>query len=302
MGAGRPACRLQADLARSAVAASSFPAVEEARRSLGVRLRDLRRAGGFRTARAFAVRAGWSESKVSRIEHGVTSPSEDDLRVYAEHSGVPQDYQDLLAAASSIEEMYVEWKRLFGNGITPVQEAALPLYDRTRRFRIYEPGVIPGLLQTPAYATSLMGRIIDFWGIPDDAEQAAEVRAVRKAAVLRDAGRQFGIVVEETALRAVFGDTETMAAQLGHLMTVSLWQQVSFGVIPMGAERIMWPNEGFWVFDEDRVLIELASAEVTLTQPSEVSTYTRIFAELARMAVYGKAARALITDAINALE
>lgn len=284
------------------MAASSFPAVEEARRSLGLRLRDLRRAGGFKTARAFAARAGWSESKVSRIEHGITSPSEDDLRVYAEHSGAPHNYLDLLAAASSIEEMYVEWKRLFGNGIAPVQEAALPRYERTRHFRIYEPGVIPGLVQTPAYAAALMGRIIGFWGIPDDAEQAAEVRAVRKAAVLRDAGRQFGIVVEETALRAVFGDTETMAAQLGHLMTVSLWQQVSLGVIPMGAERIMWPTEGFWVFDEDRVLIELASAEVTLTQPSEVSTYTRIFAELARMAIYGKAARTLITDAINALE
>ncbi|MFH8635522.1 helix-turn-helix domain-containing protein [Streptomyces goshikiensis] len=267
-----------------------------------MRLRDLRQEGGFRTARAFAARVGWSESKVSRIEHGVTSPSEDDLRAYAAHCGTPQDCQDLLAAASSIEEMYVEWKRLFGNGIAPVQEAALPLYERTRHFRIYEPGVIPGLLQTPAYAKALMGRIIEFWGIPDDADQAAEVRAVRKASVMRDAGRKFGLVVEETALRAVFGDTETMAAQLGHLMTVSLWQQVSLGVIPMGAERIMWPNEGFWIFDEDRVVIELSSAEVTLTQPSEVGTYTRIFSELARMAVYGKAARALITDAINALE
>ncbi|MFD9374576.1 helix-turn-helix domain-containing protein [Streptomyces sp. NPDC059999] len=284
------------------MAASSFPAVEEARRSLGVRLRELRRAGGFKTARTFAARAGWSESKVSRIEHGITSPSEDDLRAYVEHSGAQQDYEDLLATASSIQEMYVEWKRVFANGLTPVQEAALPRYERTRHFRIYEPGVIPGLLQTPAYATALMGRIIDFWGIPDDAEQASEVRAVRKAAVLRDAGRRFGVVVEETALRARFGDTETMAGQLGHLMTVSLWQQVSLGVIPMGAERIMWPNEGFWIFDRERVLIELASAEVTLTQPSEVATYERIHAELARIAVHGNAARALIADAINALE
>nr|WP_308299826.1 helix-turn-helix transcriptional regulator [Streptomyces sp. CJ_13] len=95
------------------MAASPFPAVDEARRSLGARLRDLRRAGGFKTARAFAARAGWSESKVSRIEHGITSPSEDDLRAYAEHSGAHQHYEDLLATASSIQEMYVEWKRVF---------------------------------------------------------------------------------------------------------------------------------------------------------------------------------------------
>lgn len=203
------------------MAVSPFPAVEEARRSLGARLRELRRAAGFKPARAFAARAGWSESKVSRIENGVTSPDEDDLRAYAQHSGAPQAYADLLATASSIEEMYVEWRRVHGNGLAPVQEAALPRYERTSRFRIYEPGVIPGLLQTPAYARAVMGRIIDFWGIPDDAEQAAEVRAVRKAAVLRDAGRQFGIVVEEAALRSRFGDTETMAGRLGHLMTVS---------------------------------------------------------------------------------
>ncbi|MFZ3493103.1 helix-turn-helix domain-containing protein [Streptomyces sp. 5.8] len=284
------------------MAASPFPAVDEARRSLGARLRELRRAGGFKTARAFAARAGWSESKVSRLETAVSSPTEEDLLTYAEYCGAPEDYADLLATASSIEEMYVEWRRVFGDGLAPVQEAALPRYERTRHFRIYEPGVVPGLLQTPAYARALMGRIIDFWNIPDDAEQAAEVRAVRKAAVLRDAGRQFGIVVEETALRARFGDTETMAAQLGHLMTVSLWQQVSLGVIPMGAQRVLWPNEGFWVYDGERVVIELASAEVTLVQPTEVATYARIFSELARIAVYGKAARALIADAINALE
>ncbi|WP_328786342.1 MULTISPECIES: Scr1 family TA system antitoxin-like transcriptional regulator [unclassified Streptomyces] len=81
--------------------------------------------------------------------------------------------------------MYVEWKRVFGNGLMPVQEAALPRYERTRHFRIYEPDVVPGLLQTPAYARALMGRVIAVWGIPDDAEQAAEVLAVRKAAVLR---------------------------------------------------------------------------------------------------------------------
>ncbi|MGW2587750.1 helix-turn-helix domain-containing protein [Streptomyces virginiae] len=284
------------------MAASPFPAVDEARRSLGVRLRELRRAAGFKTARAFAARAGLSESKVSRLETAVSSPTEEDLLAYAEHCGAPEDYADLLATASSIEEMYVEWRRVFGDGLAPVQEAALPRYERTRHFRVYEPGVVPGLLQTPAYARALMARIIDFWNIPDDAEQAAEVRAVRKAAILRDAGRQFGIVVEETALRARFGDTETMAAQLGHLMTVSLWQQVSLGVIPMGAQRVMWPNEGFWVYDGERVVIELASAEVTLVQPSEVATYARIFSELARIAVYGKAARALITEAINALE
>ncbi|MFI0912461.1 helix-turn-helix domain-containing protein [Streptomyces abikoensis] len=275
--------------------------MQEARRALGGRLREIRKAGGFRTARAFAARAGWSESKASRIENGITQPSEDDLLAYAELCRAPDLYGDLVATVHGIEEMYVEWRRLHRDGLRPVQESLVPLTERTRHFRIYEPGVIPGLLQTPDYARSIMGRIIAFWDIPDDTEAAVAVRMGRQQ-VLRDAGRQFGILIEETALRSRFGDAEVMATQLGHLLTVSVLQQVSLGIVPMTADRTMWPLEGFWIYDDEQVLIELATAQITIKQPSEVATYTRMFAEMAQIAVFGKAARALITEAINALE
>ncbi|MGI5526840.1 hypothetical protein ACQEVX_05235 [Streptomyces syringium] len=42
----------------------------------------MRKAGGFRTARAFAARADWSESKVSRVEYG-TQPSGEHFQQYA---------------------------------------------------------------------------------------------------------------------------------------------------------------------------------------------------------------------------
>ncbi|MEU1671867.1 helix-turn-helix transcriptional regulator [Streptomyces roseifaciens] len=275
--------------------------VREARVALGSRLREIRRAGGFKTARAFAARAGWSESKASRIENGITQPSDDDLSRYAELCQVPDAYPDLLATAHNIEEMYVEWRRLQREGLRPVQEAHVSLYERTRRFRIYEPGVIPGLLQTPAYARSIMSRIIAFWDIPDDTDAAVAVRMGRQR-VLHNANRQFGILLEEAALRSRFGDAEVMASQLGHLLTVSVLQQVSLGIVPMTADRTMWPLEGFWIFDDDQVVIELATAQVTVKQPSEVAAYARMFSELARIACYGKAARTLIAEAINTLE
>ncbi|WP_405596886.1 helix-turn-helix domain-containing protein [Streptomyces sp. NBC_01410] len=59
------------------MASSPSSAVQDARQALGGRLREIRKAGGFRTARAFAARAGWSESKASRIENGVTTPSDE---------------------------------------------------------------------------------------------------------------------------------------------------------------------------------------------------------------------------------
>ncbi|WP_370424074.1 hypothetical protein AB8O64_28575 [Streptomyces sp. QH1-20] len=46
----------------------------------------------------------------------------------------------------------------------------------------------------------------------------------------------------------------------------------------------------------------MATAEITVKHPSEVATYTCVFAEMAQIAVYGKDARQLITEAINALD
>jgi hypothetical protein len=76
---------------------------------------------------------------------------------------------------------------------------------------------------------------------------------------------------------------------------------VSLGVIPFDAVRTMWPTEGFWIFDSERVLVELVTAEVTVTQPREIVQYERTFSALAEIAVYGAPARALITGAITSL-
>jgi hypothetical protein len=146
----------------------------------------------------------------------------------------------------------------------------------------------------------IMRRLIAFGDIPDDAEEAAAVRIERQQ-VLHDASRRFGFLVEESALRARFGGATVMAAQLAHLLEVSALPQVSFGVIPFTAERVVPPAEGFWIFDDSQVLVELTTAEVTVRQPREIATYTRMFARLAAMAHHGPRARALIEEAANAL-
>lgn len=252
------------------------------------------------SARAFAARAGWHEAKTSRIENGKTLPSDSDLHTYATLCGVPELYQELVAAIHGIEEMYVEWRRVQQAGLTKAQEAHIPLYARTEQFRIYEPGVIPGVLQTAAYATSVMRRIVTFRQIPDDVDAAVEVRTGRQR-YLRDGHRRFGIVLEETALHSRFGDDDAMAAQLGHLLQVASLPHVSLGVIPMSADRTMWPLEGFWIFDDAQVVIELATAQVTVQQASEIQIYARMFAQLVGIAVHGREARGLIAKAISSL-
>ncbi|MEV1006039.1 DUF5753 domain-containing protein [Streptomyces sp. NPDC049881] len=278
---------------------ASTPHARQVQKEFGQRLRGIRQRAGL-TARALAAAADWHESKCSRIENGHTTPSDQDIRVWARLCGAENEVDDLIATARGIEGMYVEWQRLTGTGLRRVQENALPLHERTRRFRIYEPGVVPGLLQTPDYARALMGAIIAFRGIPDDTERAVDARMARQK-VLHSGDRRFAVLMEESALRARIGGPDVMAAQLGHLLVAASFPRVSLGIIPGSADRSMWPIEGFWVFDRNRVLVELVTAEVTITQPREIAVYLRSFTALAEMAVYGKAARRCITEAIDAL-
>ncbi|GAA3729509.1 hypothetical protein GCM10023082_29130 [Streptomyces tremellae] len=161
--------------------------------------------------------------------------------------------------------------------------------------------MVPGILQTPAYARALLGSIIAFRGIPDDTAEAVAARVERQR-VLGDGHRTFAILVEESVLWARVAPDEATAGQLGHLLGAMAHPRISFGVIPANAARPMWPVEGFWIFDDARVVVELVTAEVTIEQPREILAHARTFAALAELAVYGPRARALITAAIDAFD
>jgi transcriptional regulator with XRE-family HTH domain len=278
---------------------SPSSSVQQARDALGLRLRELRLDAEL-TARELARRCGWHESKCSRIEHGKMTPSDADLKAWAEQCDALDQVTDLVAAVRGIAGMYIEWRRSTRNGLRHLQEAGMPLYDRTRHFQVYEPGTIPGLFQTPEYASALMGSVIAFHGMPDDLDAAVAARLARQR-VIRQSDHRIAVLLEESALRARIGGEAVMVGQLAYLLTVGMLTRVSLGVIPAAAERTMWPTEGFWIFDDERVLVELVSAEITVTQPREILLYQRTFAELAQIAVYGAPARQLITAAIDAL-
>jgi transcriptional regulator with XRE-family HTH domain len=281
------------------VPSSPSSTVQQARQALGQRLREIRVEAGL-TARQLARLTGRHPSKVSRIEHGTIAPSAADIRAWCAHCGAADQEVDLIASLHAVEGMYVEWRRLARTGMRRLQESHASLNDRTRVFRIYEPGVIPGLFQTLAYATALMGRIIEFSGIPDDVEQAVAARMGRQR-VVYGGDHRFAVVLEEWALRSRIGGVDMMAGQLGYLINVSSLPSVSLGIIPLDIERVMWSGPGFWIYDEERVLVETPTAELTITQPREIAVYARTFAELSSMAAYGAAARSLITRAIEVL-
>ncbi|WP_432051626.1 helix-turn-helix domain-containing protein [Streptomyces xiamenensis] len=272
----------------------------QARAALARRLREIRKDAGL-TARELAARAGWHESKCSRLENGRTLPSDGDLRAWTSHCDAKDLTADLIATARNIQGAYVEWQRMERAGLRRAQESVLPLWERTRHFRTYASSLVPGVLQTRAYTEAVLMSIKNRRVPIDDVEAAVQVR-MDKQRLLHEGPRYFAFLLEESVLRHRIGKREAMAEQLGHLLRLAKFPNVSLGVIPLDADRTgMWPVESFWVFDDAQVNVELVAAYLTVTQPNEVAAYARTFTALADIAVHGPAARTLIEEAIAAL-
>ncbi|MFI5995745.1 helix-turn-helix domain-containing protein [Streptomyces sp. NPDC051362] len=279
---------------------SPSSSVQAARRAVADRLREIRRDANL-TASDVAARTGWYKSKVSRLENAVTPPSDDDVRAWCRACEADGMAADLIAASRSAESMYVEWRRLQRTGLRRLQESYVPLFERTKVFRIYCSNVVPGLLQTDGYARALLGSIAAFRETPNDVSEAVAAR-MERSRVIREGDHRFALLVEESVLRHRVGGAEVMAGQLGYLLSVMALPSVSLGVIPFSADRRMWMLETFSVYDDTQAQVELLTAQVNVSAPSEVEQYLKAFTEFQKLAVYGASARARITDAINALE
>ena len=94
--------------------------IQQAREALGYRLGDIRKDARV-SGRQLAALAGWHFTKVSKIEHGRSMPSEADIELWCFHCGAESQIADLTATARGIEKMYIELKRLLRAGTARYQ-------------------------------------------------------------------------------------------------------------------------------------------------------------------------------------
>ncbi|MFE6872785.1 helix-turn-helix domain-containing protein [Kitasatospora sp. NPDC057692] len=278
---------------------SPSSSAQAARIAIAARLRELMLDARL-DGKELSARCRWHPSKTSRILSGRSAPSEDDIRSWCEACGSDDQTADLIATARTVELMYVEWRKQHRHGMRRVQEESLVQHASTAVCRAYVSNVIPGFLQTEAYATALIRSITDFQGTPDDVADAVAAR-LKRGRLLHARRHRFVVLVEEAVLRYRIGDRETMADQLDHLLSVMPLPSVALGVIPFSARRRIWPLEAFYLFDDEEASVETLTAEISVVQPRELADYHRAFAELTRMAAYGAPARALISSAMEAL-
>ncbi|MCI0690162.1 MAG: helix-turn-helix transcriptional regulator [Sporichthyaceae bacterium] len=271
----------------------------EAREALGNRLRDIRRDARL-TGRDLASLAGWHFTKVSKIEHGRTMPTESDLELWTFHCLAQSELPDLIMTARNVERMYAELRRLHRAGTARYQRGLLDDHAKARRFRVFTISLIPGVLQTRDYATVRLSEAAEMLGHPDDISETVEAR-MRRTELIRSGDRLFHFVVCENALRAGLAPPEVMYAQLRHLLEVQNLTRVHLGILPTSVRRYM-PMCEFWIIDDRQVTTETFSAIITIDQPREIAVYAKVFDHYARHAIYGPVARDLITEAANDLE
>lgn len=271
-----------------------------AREALGGRLRELRRQAGL-SGKELAEWLGWPPSKVSKLELGQQTPTAQVIRAWAGATGAPAaDAEELLASLTTLETHYQEYRRVLRAGTARRQKQLMELDAETKLFRGFEPAVVPGLLQTAAYAHAMLADTPDLYGSPDDIEHGVAAR-MRRQEILYTHGKQFHFVLTEAVLRYHLCPAEVLSGQLDRLLALSTLPNLRLGIIPFTSQCQAAPLHGFWIYDNRLVAVETLAASLNLAQPHEIQLYAKVFDRLAKAAHYTAAARSLINDALARL-
>ncbi|WP_037972578.1 DUF5753 domain-containing protein [Streptomyces sp. NRRL WC-3742] len=190
------------------------------------------------------------------------------------------------------------WDSLLRQGTGPVQESFLDLVRETRHYAGYSPDVIWGNLQTAQYAEAMLRLVVDFHGTPDDIRAGVAARTAR-AQYIGQEGRTYHVLLGEQALLTNIGGSEVMRGQLRRLAEAIDLPGLKLGIIPARARLLVYPGDGFALFDDRRAEVEGFRGAETITDPARLDVFRRAFDRLKVSAVYGPAARDLIEDTLN---
>lgn len=273
--------------------------VHDARDALGARLRELRSAAGL-SGRQLAEALSWPPSKVSKLENGRQTPTERDVRDWTRATDSGSETEGLIASLRTLEVQHAEWQRQLRTGLKTHQQEIADLDATTRLFRVFESTFVPGLLQTSEYARHRFAQSISVFRVRNDIDEAVAARMQRQDILYRP-DRRFHFVLTEAALRYRLCPPETMLGQLDRLVSLSALPNVKLGIIGFDTAYRIAPAHGFWILDDDRVMVETFSAELNLAQPRELMLYCGIFDTLAAAASYGRGGRAIINRVVDEL-
>ncbi len=260
------------------------------RSELGSALRALRQASE-KEAKAVARSAVMSTSKLSKIENGHTAPSVSDVERILTAIGVSDEVKrEYMAAARAEATEATAWRLVRRLGYHRKQQQIKALDVSMNLLRLFQPSLVPGLLQTPEYARTVFARR----NLNEEQLFRAVGGRLDRQQVLYDRSKTLRFIITEPVLRWNLLPALMMAGQLDRIISLSRLPNVDIRVVPLAGTHRDVPGHSFVIRDDRSVTVETVHAELIVTDPRDVTVYVDKFEGFASVALSGDTMRSLV--------
>jgi hypothetical protein len=192
----------------------------------------------------------WSLSKVNRIESGEVTVSTTDLRALLALFGIADDARvDRLLENAKASRRRGWWDEpKYREHLNPATMQLLQFETEASAIRVYQPTLVPGLLQTNEYAET----ILNLWDELPEAHRAVrlEVRMRRREQVFsRPDPPQYFVILDESVLMREFGGLRVMAEQFREMLRMAAAPNIMIRVLPLANGTQIAMAGQFSIFD-----------------------------------------------------
>ncbi|ARI54420.1 helix-turn-helix domain-containing protein [Streptomyces bacillaris] len=182
-------------------------------------LKAQREAAGL-TQQELATLALMTRSHISHIEAGRRVPSEEDARRL-----------DLALGTGNVLTSFRPGAD--GDAVADYFAPVRHFEQQATAIREFAPALVPGILQTEAYARAVLGR--SFPSLSQAERDRAVVARLERARILKNqASPVVWAVLDEAVLRRPIGGAEVMAEQIDHIVALTESERIRAHVIPLG--------------------------------------------------------------------
>ncbi|MEU8261407.1 DUF5753 domain-containing protein [Micromonospora sp. NPDC048999] len=259
---------------------SASPVVRRVR--LGAELRRLRRRQSL-TLEQVCGRLGWaSTSKLSRIELGQSRPDLADVLDLLDVYEVPPGQRDELIVIARDAATGRGWSRALGE-MGERQRAYAELEAGAARIVEYQPAVVPGLLQTPAYARlRVTAGALLHEGV--DVEADVRARVLRQDVLRRADPPRYTALLDERVCDPGGAPDDVWRDQLRHLVALADRPHVTIRLLSRdaAAQGGVHPLAAFSYYaypdpdDPRTVLVETLTTDLRLVTEADLARYERL--------------------------
>lgn len=213
---------------------------------LGQQLRKCRDDAGM-TLKEAATYLGRDSSTISRFEAGLYPPREDDVQALLTLYGVSRKTTRDALRKLSLEVWQKGWWEGYAHDVDPSMIDYAWLEARATEIKSFNTAVLPGLLQTPAYAEAVI-RAVDP-DVPDSQiDRWIEVRMIRQQVLTRPRPVRMTAVLDESVLRRPIGGHDTLLEQLAHLTALADRANIDIRILPESVGAHAAPDGSFKIF------------------------------------------------------